>query len=261
MAGDLLNIQNLVIAVNDAERPQKIVDGVNLTVGEQKIVALVGGSGSGKTTTGLSILGLLPMSLAVRQGEIMFRGENLLTASARRLQEIRGKEIAMVFQEPLNAFNPVFRIGDQLEEVLIIHTSLAVQQRKARALELLHTVGISDPVRVARSYPHQLSGGMRQRAMIAQAIAAGPKLLIADEPTSSLDVTLQAHIMELLKKLQAELKISILLITHDLCMVKHMADEVAVLFGGKVVEYGPAEAVVHHPQHAFTRQLMEAFRY
>lgn len=260
MAGELLNIQDLTISVKGTGPEQRIVDGLNVIVGEQKIVALVGGSGSGKTTTGLSILGLLPDALAIRQGQIMFRGENLVTRPAHRLRKIRGKDIAMIFQEPLNAFNPVFRIGQQVEEVLLFHTSLNRREREARVKELLHIVGISDPGRVARSYPHQLSGGMRQRAMIAQAIAAGPKLIIADEPTSSLDVTLQAHIMELLKKLRNELKISILLITHDLGMVEHLADEAAVLFEGKVVEFGSAESIVRRPQHEFTRRLMEAFR-
>ena len=164
----------------------------------------------------------------------------------------------MVFQEPLYAFNPVFSIGGQIEEVLRAHSALSVRQRRERILELLNLVGLPDPKRTAGNYPHQLSGGMRQRAMIAQAIAAGPKLIIADEPTSNLDVTLQANIMELFRKLKDELKLSILLITHDLGMVAHMADHVAVMTEGQIVERGTTREVLEKPQHPYTRALMEA---
>ena len=222
------------------------------------VTALVGGSGSGKTTMGLAILRLLPLGLVVSQGRILFIGKDVLKFPEERMRLLRGKDISMVFQEPLYAFNPVFSIGGQIEEVLRAHSALSVRQRRERILELLNLVGLPDPKRTAGNYPHQLSGGMRQRAMIAQAIAAGPKLIIADEPTSNLDVTLQANIMELFRKLKDELKLSILLITHDLGMVAHMADHVAVMTEGKIVERGITREVLEKPQHPYTRTLMEA---
>ena len=172
------------------------------------------------------------------------------------MRDVRGKEISMVFQEPLNAFNPVFSIGYQVNEVLQFHTDLSSAQRLERIWDLLDTVGLEDPKRIANTFPHQLSGGMRQRAMIAQAIAADPKLIIADEPTSNLDVTLQAKIIDLFLELKEKLRLSILLITHDLGMVRHISDQVAVMTDGKIVESGDTQAVLDNPQHQYTRQLM-----
>ena len=255
---NLLTIKNLTIAVQDSSRERILVDGLNLEIPPFKIMALVGGSGSGKTTTGLSILRLLPPALRVWQGEIIFNGQNLLKYSEDQMRSIRGKEISMIFQEPLNAFNPVFTIGYQIQEVLETHANFSHTKISAKVQELLKMCGIKDSVRISQSYPHQLSGGLRQRAMIAQAIAAGPQLIIADEPTSNLDVTWQAHIMELFRTLRNELKISILLITHDLGMVAHLADQVAVLSDGKIVESGETKDVLEHPQHPFTKELMEA---
>ena len=264
-AANLLSIRNLTIAVQDASRERILVNGLNLEIPPLKIVALVGGSGSGKTTTGFSILRLLPTALRVRQGEIIFNDKNLLECSQDQMRSIRGKEISMVFQEPLNAFNPVFTIGYQIAEVLETHTRLSSRRTtgdpshpSSRVLEILEMVGVKDAERITQSYPHQLSSGLRQRAMIALAIAAGPQLIIADEPTSNLDVTWQAHIMELFRTLRDELKISILLITHDLGMVAHLADQVAVLCDGKIVESGETKDVLAHPQHHFTMELMEA---
>ena len=255
----LLSLRNLTITVADFFSDEKIlVDGLNLEIPSLKIVALVGGSGSGKTTTGLSILRLLPVALRVARGEIVFQSNNILEYPQEKMRGIRGKEIGMVFQEPLNAFNPVFTVGYQIAEVLKAHTPLTAQHIPERVQHLLTIVGIKDSPRISRSYPHQLSGGLRQRAMIAQAIAGGPKLLIADEPTSNLDVTSQAHIIELFRKLKEELRISILLITHDLGMVAHLADEVAVLSEGKVVERGETREVLENPQHPYTMELMKA---
>ena len=256
---NLLTIKNLTIAIrSNASEERILVDGLNLEVPPLKIVALVGGSGSGKTTMGLSLLRLLPSALSVRQGEIIFNGQNLLECSEGQMRSIRGKEISMVFQEPLNAFNPVFTIGYQIAEVLKTHTNFASGEIPTRIQRLLKMCGIEDSLRIAQSYPHSLSGGLRQRAMIAQAIAAGPKLIIADEPTSNLDVTWQAHLMELFRTLKNELKISMLLITHDLGMVAHLADHVAVLYDGKIVESGETKDVLEHPKHPFTMELMEA---
>jgi peptide/nickel transport system ATP-binding protein len=205
-------------------------------------------------------MGLLMPPLVLQRGEIIFEQENLISLSQSRLQNIRGKRIGMVFQEPLNAFNPVFTIGSQISEVLKIHLSLSPAVRQSRVLELLDLVGLQDPRRVERSYPHQLSGGMRQRAMIAQAIAADPALLIADEPTSNLDVTLQAKVMELFEDLRQKLKLSIFLISHDLGMVKHIASDLIVMKSGEIVEQGTTLQVTSSPRGEYTRQLLQAFR-
>jgi ABC-type dipeptide/oligopeptide/nickel transport system ATPase component len=260
MSTNVLCLENLTVTVAGDSQEKALVKDVSFYVPELCISALVGGSGSGKTTTGLSILRLLPLGLNIREGRILFRGEELLRASGERMRQLRGKDISMVFQDPLDAFNPVFTIGDQIDEVLRFHVSLSRRQRRERVMELLDLAGLPEPRRVARTYPHQLSGGMRQRAMIAQAIAAGPKLMIADEPTSSLDVTLQARIMDLFRKLKDELKLSVLLITHDLGMVAHIADEVAVMREGRIVEQGKTQDVLRNPRHPYTRQLMDALK-
>ncbi len=260
MFSNVLSIEKLTVTVAGDMQEKALVKDVSFEIPELCISALVGGSGSGKTTTGLSILRLLPSGLNIRSGRIVFKGEELLSASGERMREVRGKEVSMVFQDPLDAFNPVFTIGDQMEEVLRFHTSFNRGQRRERVLEFLDLAGLPDPKRVVHAYPHQLSGGMRQRAMIAQAIAAHPKLIIADEPTSSLDVTLQARIMDLFRKLKEELKLSILLITHDLGMVAHMADEVAVMREGKIVEQGKTQEVLRNPRHPYTQQLMDALK-
>ena len=252
-----VNIQNLTVTVQEVGREKLLIKDVNLQIPSQSIVALVGGSGSGKTTTGLSILRLLSLGLNITQGAIHFEGENLLAVSKERMRQIRGKSISMVFQDPLNAFNPVFTIGYQIDEVLSTHHQLNYAQRQKRIFEVLDLVGVYEPKRIVQSYPHQLSGGLRQRAMIAQAIIASPKLLIADEPTSNLDVTLQARIMELFLELQRKLKLSILLITHDLGMVSHLSNWIYVMHQGKIVENGSTENVLSQPQHEYTQQLME----
>jgi len=254
----LLEVKDLTISVKEGGNEKIIVDHINLKIPELSIFALVGGSGSGKTTTGLAILNLLPFALQINSGEIIYQTRDCLSLNQEQMRKLRGKEISMVFQEPLDAYNPVFSVSYQINEVLEIHTSLNSRQRNERILDLLEVVGIDDPKRVANNFPHQLSGGMRQRAMIAQAIAADPKLIIADEPTSNLDVTLQAKIIDLFKKLKRELNLSILLITHDLGMVQHMADHVAVMNEGKVVETGETQVVLREPKHVYTQKLLKA---
>ncbi len=234
--------------------------GLNFEVRKKQIVALVGTSGSGKTTTALSIVRLLPQNIGVEAGEIIFGQQNLLLLDEEEMRSLRGGEISMVFQEPLSAFNPVYTIGSQINEMLIYHTSLSRRQRRDKILELLDLVGIPEPRRIVSSYPHQLSGGLRQRAMIAQAIAAQPKLLIADEPTSNLDVTLQARIIDLFKTLNRQLDMAILLITHDLGVVKHLADYAAILYHGRIVDFGKVNALFNAPQHPFTQQLVEVLQ-
>lgn len=221
---NLLSIRNLTVAVGD----KVLVNNVSFDVPQGKIVALAGTSGSGKTSIGLSILRLLHPALRINQGSIVFEGKDLLELPTEEMRQVRGARIGMVFQEPLSAFDPLFTVGQQLDEVLVAHTSLSKQERYKKVLETLAEVELPDPKRAYESFPHQLSGGMRQRAMVAQSIVCGPSLIIADEPTSSLDVTLQAKIMALFNKLRKK-NISILLISHDLEMISHLADETIVL--------------------------------
>jgi len=260
LSSNILEVKNLSVETYEGGVPKKIIENVTFEVPELSVVALVGGSGSGKTTTGLSILRLLGPGLSITNGEIFLAENDLLANSNEAMRRVRGGEVSMVFQEPIDAFNPVFTIGYQVDEMMKFHTDLSKHQRREKTVHLLEQVGLDDPEQVARSYPHQLSGGMRQRAMIAQAIAAGPKLIIADEPTSNLDVTLQAKIIELFKKLKDELKLSILLITHDLGMVEHIADQVVVMSSGRVVESNSTEVIVHKPEHEYTKRLLKAFR-
>ncbi len=220
----LLSIKNLTIAVGG----KAIVDNVSFDVPRGKIVAITGASGSGKTTIGLSVLRLLPCALGIKQGSIVFEGRDLLELSIESMRQCRGERIGMVFQEPLSAFDPLFTIGAQCDEVLAAHTKLSKQERYKKVLDTFTEVELSDPKRAYESFPHQLSGGMRQRAMVAQALICGPSLIIADEPTSSLDVTLQVKIMGLFSRLRKK-NISILLISHDLEMIAHLADENIVL--------------------------------
>lgn len=248
----LLQIRNLSVEVGS----KKIVNDVSLAIDGRSVFSLVGGSGSGKSTTALAVLRLLSPDLQVTSGEILFSGQDLLKLPPEELRQVRGREIAMVFQEPLTAFNPVLTIGQQIEEVFLAHTNFSAEKRKTETLTLLDTVGIKEPKRVYQSYPHQLSGGMRQRAMIGQAIALKPKLLIADEPTSSLDVTLQARIIDLFLKLRKQFGLSVFLITHDLGVVRHMADDVAVMTGGVIVERGETPVILNHPKHFYTKELL-----
>ncbi|MBU0467714.1 MAG: ABC transporter ATP-binding protein [Candidatus Omnitrophica bacterium] len=259
MEPKIIKIQNLTVSVKQGEQSKNIVDKVRLSIAENSIVGLVGGSGSGKTTIGLSIIRLLASALKIDGGEILFEGYNLLTYSESKMREIRGKKIGMVFQEPLYAFNPVFRIGEQIDEVLRFHTRLDVNKRKAKVLELIDIVGLYNPNKIYQNYPHHLSGGMRQRAMIAQAIATEPKLLIADEPTSNLDVTIQAKIIELFRELNKKLNLSILLITHDLGVVSHLCDSIAVMTNGKIVETGKTEEVMKSPKDKYTETLLNCY--
>lgn len=255
MSQPILQVEGLSVTLADHPKT-KIVEDVSFLVPPLSIVALVGGSGSGKTTTGLSILRLLSPALNMDAGKIYFKGEDISEIDSQGMNAIRGKAIGMVFQDPLQAFNPVFTVGFQVSEILKYHTSTVHDGIQGKVLELFRQVGLDDPVRVYKSYPHQLSGGMRQRAMIAQAVAASPALLIADEPTSSLDVTLQARILELFLQLRNEYKLSIVLITHDLGIVAHMADYVVVMEKGRVVESGKTKDVISHAKHSYTQQLM-----
>jgi peptide/nickel transport system ATP-binding protein len=233
------------------------VDRVDLDLFAGETLGVVGESGCGKSVTALSILRLLPMPPAVIEaGEVLFEGRNLLELSDEEMRRIRGNRIAMIFQEPMTSLNPVFRIGDQIDEALAVHRSLSRTERAARTIELLELVGIPEPRKRARDYPHQLSGGMRQRVMIAMALANDPAVLIADEPTTALDVTIQAQILELLERLKSRFKMAVLLITHDLGIVAESAERLAVLYAGRVVETGTVREIFAAPQHPYTAGLL-----
>jgi peptide/nickel transport system ATP-binding protein len=235
------------------------VDGVDLELRAGETLGVVGESGCGKTVTALSILRLLPEPPAyIEAGEIRFEGRDLLQLSQEELRRVRGRKIAMIFQEPMTSLNPVFTIGSQIDEALRLHTDLDRAARRARVIQLLETVGISEAESRLRDYPHQLSGGMRQRVMIAMALACNPAVLIADEPTTALDVTIQAQILALLDELKARFQMSVLLITHDLGVVAESAQRVAIFYAGRVVEIGPVDAIYREPRHPYTQGLLLA---
>ncbi len=255
----LLSIEGLKTYFHTDEGVAKAVDGVNFSIKAGETLGVVGESGSGKSVTALSILQLLPMPPGKFEGgKILFKGEDLLQADEERLRQIRGNEIAMIFQEPMTALNPVFTVGNQVAEAVKLHQGLDDAASRARAIEMLDLVRIPDPDKRVDEYPHQLSGGMRQRVMIAMAMACGPSLLIADEPTTALDVTIQAQILDLIKELQDEKGMSVLLITHDLGVVAETAHHVAVMYAGRVVEYATTLEVFSKPRHPYTIGLMRS---
>lgn len=254
----LVDVRNLSVAFGDGAEAVRVVKGVSFTIGKGETVALVGESGSGKTVSAMSILRLLPNSASHPTGEILFEGKDILKANPAELRDIRGRRISIIFQEPMTTLNPLHTIEKQVGEIIKLHQSLSTEKTRERVIELLTKVGIRDPEKRLGAYPHQLSGGQRQRVMIAIALANKPDLLIADEPTTALDVTIQAQILELLKSLQKEMGMAMLLITHDLGIVRRMAERVYVMRHGEIVETGQAEEVFTHPQHPYTRHLLEA---
>lgn len=255
----LLDINNLFVKLpRGAERTHAVED-VSYTLNHNEILCVVGESGSGKSITARAIMGLLPAPhVVVDQGSIIFNGEDLTKAKESRLREIRGGEISMIFQEPMTALNPVMTIGNQIDEVIRFHTKIKKHDRRQRALNLIASVHLPDPEHIIAAYPHELSGGQRQRAMIAMALAMEPKVLIADEPTTALDVTTQAQILKLIKELQQGHDTGVLFITHDFGVVADIADRVAVMQYGKIVEIGTTDQVLNHPQHPYTQSLMRA---
>jgi len=237
----------------------KAVDGVSYTLDAGETLGIVGESGSGKSVTAMSIMGLTPLPPGkIEGGDVRFKGQSLLTMSEKHLRAIRGNHIAMIFQDPLSSLNPVYRVGKQVGEGLTIHKGYKKKEAFARAVELLDMVGIPNPAERARDYPHQFSGGMRQRAMIAMALACDPEVLIADEPTTALDVTIQAQIIELMKQMQDKHRTAIIMITHDLGVVADMADKILVMYAGKPVEYGPTNRIFYNPLHPYTWGLMRS---
>ncbi|MES2028556.1 MAG: ABC transporter ATP-binding protein [Pseudomonadota bacterium] len=253
-----VSIKNLKIALpKSAERPYA-VDGVSIDLIPGEIVCVVGESGSGKSMCAHALMGLLPDTVKTETGEVLFEGQNLLKLDESGWREVRGRGIAMVFQEPMTALNPLMRIGDQMMEMFEAHNLLTPKERRAKALSLAREVGLPDPERIIRAYPHQLSGGQRQRAMIAMALALEPSVLVADEPTTALDVTTQAQILKLIRNLQRSRNMAVMFITHDFGVVADIADRVVVLRHGKIVEEGSIDAVFRNPQHDYTKALLAA---
>jgi peptide/nickel transport system ATP-binding protein len=258
MSAPVLEVKDLRIGLPSGGDRADAVAGVSFHVDPGEIVCLVGESGSGKSVIAFSAMGLLPKTLPVKQGTIALQGENLVGASEKRLRDLRCTRMGMIFQEPMTALNPVMRCGDQIDEVLREHTRLAPAERRAKIIRMIEQVHLPDPQRMYASYPHQLSGGQRQRIMIAMALILEPVLLIADEPTTALDVTTQAQILKLIKELQRDRGTGVLFITHDFGVVAEIADRVAVLKHGELVEMGPTQELLVHPRHAYTRMLIDS---
>lgn len=255
----LLNISNLQTYFYTEEGISRAVDGVDYYVKKGETLGVVGESGCGKSVTALSVMRLIPQPPGkIVGGDITFEGKSLLGLSNNEMRKIRGNKISMIFQEPMTSLNPVFTIGNQISEAIQLHQGLSKKAALDRSVEMLKLVGISSPEQRVKEYPHQLSGGMRQRAMIAMALSCNPSLLIADEPTTALDVTIQAQILDLFKEMRADRSMSILFITHDLGIVADIADRVAVMYAGRIVDTGPADAVLASPIHPYTRGLVDS---
>ncbi|QBP41716.1 ABC transporter ATP-binding protein [Paenisporosarcina antarctica] len=260
-----MNTSQVLLTITDLHTGFRIkdtyfnaVDGVSIHLKKNEILAIVGESGCGKSTLATSIIGLHDPNNTKITGEIQFKGFDLTKLTDEKLNKVRGNDIGMIFQDPLSALNPLMRIGDQIEESLIYHTKLSKVERLKRVIELINQVGIPNPKRVVKQFPHQLSGGMRQRVIIAIAISCKPSIIIADEPTTALDVTIQAQILDLLKNLQTETESGIILITHDLGVVAEVADRVAVMYAGQIIEEAPVEELFNNPIHPYTKSLLNS---
>lgn len=256
MSEVLLKVNELKTYFKTDAGTVKAIDGVSFEVRQGETVCIVGESGCGKSMTAMSIMHLLPPNGSISSGEIFFKGRDIAKLSQNQMREINGKEITIIFQEPMTSLNPVFTIGSQIAETLILHEHLNKREAKQRTIEMIKTVGISRPESIYKAYPHELSGGMRQRIMIAIALACNPSLVIADEPTTALDVTIQAQILDLLRQMKKDFGMSIMLITHDLGIVAEMADYVVVMYAGHIVESGPMRELFAKPLHPYTKGLL-----
>jgi len=256
--GTLLRVRNLKTYFYTYRGVVKALEGVNLDVNQEETMGLVGETGCGKSVTSLSILRLIQYPGKILEGEVFFEGQDLLKLSEEEMRHIRGNQISMIFQEPAVSLNPCLRIGFQIAETISVHQDISIKEAEGQAIEMLQIVGIPDPEKIVKSYPHELSGGMAQRAMIAMMLSTRPKLLIADEPTSSLDVTIQAQILRLLKDLIRDVQASVLLITHDLGIVAETCDKVTVMYAGLVAETSDVRSVMKNPQHPYTQGLLKA---
>lgn len=255
---NILEVNNLSVNYEVDSGTIKAVENVSFNIKEGETLAIVGESGCGKSTTAHALMRLISKPGVIAEGSIMLNGLDLTKLKERAMSNIRGKDIAMIFQEPMTSLNPVYKVGEQIAETIRIHTGQNRSQALAQAIQIMDRVGISNPATRAKQYPHQMSGGMRQRAMIAMALACEPKLLIADEPTTALDVTIQAQILRLMKKLQKDFNTAILFITHDLGVVAEVADKVAVMYCGNIVEVGPVVDIYYSPKHPYTQGLIES---
>ncbi|MDR1705648.1 MAG: ABC transporter ATP-binding protein [Clostridiales bacterium] len=258
MSGFLLELHNESVSFFTPAGEVKAVNGVTLAMEDGEVLGIVGESGSGKSVTAYSIIGLIAEPGKIVGGGVSFNGREVHNLTEKEMRKLRGNEISMIFQDPMTSLNPVYTIGNQICEVILLHTNKTKAEAKARAVELLTEVGINEPERRMKQYPHELSGGMRQRVMIAIALACEPKLLIADEPTTALDVTIQAQILDLMASLQKKLGMSIIVITHDLGIVASMCKKIAVMYAGGIVEYGFARDIFHNPMHEYTRGLLNS---
>ena len=256
MADHLLEVKNLKVSFRTEDGVVKAVDGVSFTLDPGEVLGIVGESGSGKSVTMMSVMRLIVDPNAVFEGEVIYKGRDIMKLGKDEMQSVRGSEIAMIFQDPMTSLNPVYRVGWQIGEQIRAHENISKQAAQARAVELLQAVGIPNPRVRVNDYPHQFSGGMRQRVMIAMALSCNPDLLIADEPTTALDVTIQAQILELIGKLKDDFGSAVVMITHDMGVVADVADRVCVMYGGRVVEQGTKQALFYDPQHPYTWGLL-----
>ncbi len=252
----VLSVRGLTTYFDTEDGVVKAVDGVDLDVYRGEVLGLVGESGCGKSVTSLSIMRLVGMPGNILAGKVLFNDRDLLALDESDMRQIRGNQISMIFQQPNSCLNPVFKAGSQVEEQLKVHLEMSSEEAKARAVELFETVGIPDPKRRVEAYPHELSGGMAQRVMIAMALSCAPELLIADEPTTALDVTIQAQILDLMRNMRDKLETSIILITHNMGVIAEMADRVAVMYAGKIIEHADVNTIFTAPQHPYTQKLL-----
>lgn len=254
----LLQVKNLCTSFNVDAGEVRAVNGISFNLDKGKVLGIVGESGSGKSVTAYSIMRILVEPGKIVCGEILFNGEDIVKYSKKQMREFRGKRVSIIFQDPMTSLNPTFTIGNQLREAILLHTDRNRAEANARALEMLQLVGVNEPEKRLKQYPHELSGGMRQRVMIAMALACEPDILIADEPTTALDVTIQAQILELMKDLQKKMGMAIIMITHDLGVIADMCDEIIVMYAGRVCERGTVDEIFYNPRHEYTKGLLRS---
>lgn len=258
MSENILSVQNLHTSFHTDKGEVKAVNGVTFNLEKGKILGIVGESGSGKSVTAYSIMRILEKNGRITEGKILYKGQDIAEFSEKQMREFRGKCCSIIFQDPMTSLNPVFTVGNQLREAIELHTDRKGKEAEARAIEMLTLVGVNEPEKRVKQYPYELSGGMRQRDMIAMALACEPDILIADEPTTALDVTIQAQILELMQSLQKKLGMAIIMVTHDLGVIADMCDEIIVMYGGRVCERGTAEDIFYRPHHEYTKGLLRS---